>query len=251
MRSLRRNKPAHTVICMWSGPRNLSTAMMRSFENRADTHVWDEPFFAPWLKTTGKDHPGRAETLVRHETNPKRVAELCLQKPPGGARYYFQKQMPHHMEDHFPIAWTEHCRHFFLIRRPEAVIASYVKGRSEFDIDDIGFFPLVRLYEWLSKQGHQIPVVDCDDILAGPEKILPKLCAELDMPFDPAMLSWPAGPRDTDGAWAPWWYKSVEASTGFAKPKKEDPIVPEQYQFILKQCQPAYEKLYEIRLRPA
>jgi len=247
--SLRPDKPEHTVICMWSGPRNLSTAMMRSFENRADTHVWDEPFFAPWLAATGKDHPGREETLSRHESNPKRVAKLCLEQPPGGARYYFQKHMPHHMEDLFPVAWTKACKHFFLIRRPDAVIASYVKGRAEFDIDDIGFFPLIRFYDWLENQGHAIPIVDCDDILTDPKNILGALCAALGMPFDPAMLSWPAGPRDTDGAWAPWWYKSVQSSTGFAAPKTEKPVVPQKHQTLLEQCQPAYDKLYQKRLR--
>ena len=222
--------------------------MMRSFENRADTHVWDEPFFAAWLAATGKDHPGRTETLARHDSDANRVAEACLAPPPGGACYYFQKHMPHHMADGFPLDWTQHCRHFFLIRRPDAVIASYVKSRAEFDVDDIGFGPLVRFYDWLAGQGHDIPMVDCDDILADPQGILSALCAKLGMPFDQNMLSWPAGPRETDGAWAPWWYKSVEASTGFAPPKTEKPVVPQKYQNILELCQPAYEKLYQKRL---
>jgi len=234
---------------MWSGPRNLSTAMMRAFENRPDTHVWDEPFFAPWLAATGKGHPGRAETLARHESNPRRVAELCLEKPPGGVRFHFQKHMPHHMQDAFPVTWTQACQHFFLIRRPDAVIASYIKSRADFDIDDIGYGPLIRFYDWLIAQGHDIPVLDCDDILADPKAMLSRLCQQLTMPFDKAMLSWPPGPRETDGAWAPWWYKSVEASTGFAPQKKEPPIVPEKYQNILKACQPAYERLHAKRIR--
>ncbi|NNE58443.1 MAG: HAD family hydrolase [Hellea sp.] len=233
---------------MWSGPRNLSTAMMRSFENRADTHVWDEPFFAPWLAATGKDHPGRAESLDAHETDPAKVAEQCQQAPPDGETLYFQKHMPHHMEADFPLAWTKTCWHFFLIRRPDAVIASYAKGRAEFDMNDIGFWPQIRMYEYLIGEGHDIPVVDSDDILDNPKGILSSLCRALDIPFDAAMLSWPAGPRDTDGAWAPWWYKSVEASTGFAPPKREKPAVPQKYQNILSECQPAYEQLYEKRI---
>ena len=239
--------PSQT-ICMWSGPRNLSTAMMRSFENRADTHVWDEPFFAPWLAATGTDHPGRVETLERHENDPNIVAAGCLKSPPNGQSYYFQKHMPHHMEQDFPLGWTKSCKHFFLIRRPDAVIASYVKSRAEFHIDDIGFWPQIRLYGYLADEGHVIPIVDCDDILANPDGVLKKLCAALDMAFDGAMLSWPKGPRETDGAWAPWWYKSVEASTGFAPPKAQNPIVPEKYQDLLSQCQPAYDQLYEKRL---
>jgi len=223
--------------------------MMRAFENRADTHVWDEPFFAPWLAATGKDHPGRAETLEAHEADPVKVAQGCLAPPPKDESIYFQKHMPHHMQQSFPLGWTKYCRHFFLIRQPAAVIASYVKSRAEFDIDDIGFWPQINLHEHLSAKGHHIAIVDCDDILANPEGILMKLCVALDIDFDPAMLSWPAGPRATDGAWAPWWYKSVESSTGFGRPRIEKPIVPQKYQTVLETCQPAYEKLFENRLR--
>jgi len=240
----------HQVICMWSGPRNLSTAMMRSFGNRADTYVWDEPFFAPWLAATGKAHPGREETLARHEINPETVAAQCLEAPPGGETIYFQKQMPHHMLPAFRLTWTRSCQHFFLIRRPERVIASYVKARSEFDFDDIGFGPLVRFYDLLKTYGRAIPILDCDDILADPRSMLSGLCAALNISFDDNMLSWPAGSRDTDGAWAPWWYKSVESSTGFSPPPENLPDLPEMYQAILKKCQPLYEGLYEKRLRP-
>jgi len=240
----------HDVICMWSGPRNLSTAMMRSFENRTDCHVWDEPFFAPWLAATGKDHPGRVETLAAHESNPEKVAQACLAPPPDGQHYYFQKHMPHHMEEEFPRGWTKDCKHFFLIRNPEAVIASYVKGRAEFDMDDIGFWPLIRLYEHLTGEGHDIPVVDSSDILDAPEAMLSALCSALDMPFDKAMLSWPKGRRATDGAWAPWWYQSVESSTGFAPPRPEPAVVPEGYKDMVEACMPAYERLRQKRLRP-
>jgi len=236
------------VICMWSGPRNLSTAMMRSFENRPDTYVWDEPFFAPWLAASGKAHPGRTETLKAHENDPELVAQRCAAPPPDGSRYFFQKHMPHHMEAHFPLGWTQNCKHFFLIRRPDAVIASYVKSRADFASDDIGFGPLERFYDHLTAEAHTIPIVDCDDILAGPEAVLTKLCAALGMAFDAAMLAWPPGPRATDGAWAPWWYKSVENSTGFNPPSKDAPIVPQKYQSLLAEVMPSYEKLYEKRL---
>ena len=236
------------VICMWSGPRNLSTAMMRSFENRADTHVWDEPFFAPWLAATGTDHPGRAETLAAHETNPKIVARQCQDAPPPGCKFYFQKHMPHHMADGFPLDWTQNCKHFFLIRRPDAVIASYAKSRPDFKPDDIGFWPQIRLFDYLSQAGHDLPIVDCDDILADPKGLLSKLCSALDLPFDEAMLSWPSGPRNTDGAWAPWWYDSVEKSTGFAPPRRQLPVVPAPYKSLLTEVKPAYERLYEKRL---
>jgi len=238
----------HKTICMWSGPRNLSTAMMRSFENRADCHVWDEPFFAPWLAVTGKAHPGREETLAAHESDPSIVARQCLAPPPGGQSIYFQKHMPHHMADGFALDWTTNCSHFFLIRNPESVIASYAKSRADFESDDIGFWPQIRLYESLTAQGHRIPIVDCDDILADPEAVLTSLCAALGIAFDPAMLAWPAGPRETDGAWAPWWYSSVESSTGFAPPRTHKPVVPARYHDMARACLPAYDALYDKRL---
>jgi len=238
------------VICMWSGPRNLSTAMMRSFENRADTAVWDEPFFAPWLAATGKDHPGREETLARHDSDPASVAKACLGPTPNGQKYFFQKHMPHHMEVSFPLNWTKNCKHFFLLRRPDAVIASYAKSRADFEIEDIGFLQQVALYDRFIAEGHNVPIIDSDDILADPNTMLTKLCSALGMPFDKSMLTWPKGKRDTDGAWAPWWYKSVESSTGFGLPRKETPIVPTRYQAMADECRPAYERLFGVRLTP-
>ncbi len=243
------NGQKHKVICMWSGPRNLSTAMMRSFENRVDTVVWDEPFFAPWLFATGKDHPGRKETLERHEINPTKIAQECLVAPSGGESFYLQKHMPHHMENDFPLEWTKHCQHFFLLRRPDAVIASYAKGRTEFVIEDIGFLQQIKLYDKLVAEGHNVPIIDSDDILANPEAMLIALCKTLNMPFDPAMLNWPAGPRDTDGAWAPYWYKSVESSTGFTGRRQEPPVVPKLYQEMAEQCRPAYDALLALSIK--
>lgn len=237
------------AICMWSGPRNLSTAMMRSFESRADCQVWDEPFFAPFLKATGKAHPGREETLAAHDTDPNRVAQKC--QASIDTPYHFQKHMPHHMIKGFPMAWTKGAKHFFLLREPRRVIASYCKGRARFDLDDLGFGPQARLYEYLTAQeGHAPPVIDSLDILNNPEKALRALCRAIDIPFDKAMLSWAAGKRATDGAWAPYWYKSVEASTGFAEaPKAECPEIPECYQDMLMKCEADYKILSKHCLR--
>lgn len=236
-------------ICMWSGPRNLSTAMMRSFGARGDCSVWDEPFFAPFLKVTGKPHPGREETLAAHETDPHRVAEACL--APVEPPYFFQKHMPHHMLAEFPLEWAAHGRHFFLIRHPARVIASYAKGRAEFDVEDLGFTAQARLYEQLSDmQAAPLPIVDCDDILRAPESVLRRLCGALDMPFDGAMLSWPAGRRATDGAWAPYWYASVEASTGFSAPPKALPEIGPSHRALYDACWPAYHALHNMRLLP-
>lgn len=227
---------------MWSGPRNLSTAMMRSFGARADTMVWDEPFFAPFLQITGKAHPGRIETLAAHETDPMKVAEQCV--APVATPYYFQKHMPHHMVAGFPLDWTVNAKHFFLLREPARVIASYVKGRADFDLDDLGFAPQAHLYKRLTElTGTPPPVIDSDDILRAPETALMALCAALDIPFDPAMLSWPAGPRPEDGAWAPYWYASVRQFTGFGPPSQTLPHIPQEYRHILAACEADYAAL--------
>ena len=238
------------VICMWSGPRNLSTAMMRSFENRADCAVWDEPFFAPFLAATGIDHPGREETLAAHETDAGKVAKACLNPTPQGAAYYFQKHMPHHMVAGFDISWMKRAKHFLLIRHPAAVIQSYAKGRAQFDASDIGLVQQLKFYNAIIAFQDTVPILDSSVFLNDPEGHLRALCAALDMPFDAAMLSWPAGPRATDGAWAPYWYASVENSTGFGLPREAVTTVHHTYQPILDATLPAYHTLFEKRLIP-
>lgn len=245
-----------TAICMWSGPRNLSSAMMRSFGSRRDCAVWDEPFFAPFLAVSGKDHPGRAETLSAHETDPQKVAQDCTASAPDGSPYYFQKHMPHHMLPEFPLDWAKTVSekggaHFFLIRHPARVISSYAKGRAAFDLEDLGFAPQRRLFDTLTAvTGKAPPIVDCDDILSAPDKVLPKLCAALGLPWDSDMLSWNEGPRDTDGAWAPYWYDAVERSTGFSAPPKNLPDVAPQYEGIFQNCMTDYAHLADKRLTP-
>jgi hypothetical protein len=229
---------------MWSGPRNLSTAMMRSFENRADCAVFDEPFFAPFLLATGGNNPMREETLTAHESNPKVVAKQCLAPPSSGEPIYFQKHMPNHVVEGFDRDWMRECRHFFLLRDPAAVIASYARGRAEFTIQDIGFLEQVDLYDEICGWSETPPaIVLSNDILSNPEGYLRAVCDSVDIPFDKAMLNWPAGPRASDGVWAPHWYKTVENSTGFGPKRKESSIVPEAYQDMLEQCRPAYERL--------
>lgn len=220
-----------TIIAMWSGPRNLSTAMMRSFGARADCSVMDEPFFAPFLKVSGKAHPGREETLASHECDPQKVAQLC--RAELNTPYSFQKHMPHHMLGGFPMEWAKEAKHFFLIREPARVIASYAKGREHFNLEDLGFAPQRKLWEELGRP----PVIDSMDILRWPRTMLSQLCHAINIPFDKAMLSWEKGPRATDGAWAPYWYASVENSTGFASPPETSPAVPTQYRDMLKACE--------------
>ena len=233
---------------MWSGPRNLSTAMMRSFGARADCAVWDEPFYGPFLLATGRDDPGRDEILAVHEIQAKRVAELCQAET--GTDYYFQKHMPFQMLEGFPLDWARQAKHFFLLRHPKRVIASYVKVRPEASIEDVGFRAQRRIYETI---GHMVgtppPVIHSEDVLKNPKAALSALCAAIDIPFDPAMLSWEAGLQSEDGAWAPYWYGGVINSTKFAAYDSNMPNIAPRYDGLLLACEDDYNALKERALK--
>ncbi len=229
-------------IAMWSGPRNLSTAMMYAFGNRANCAVWDEPFYAPYLAATDLDHPMKDAIIAAHETDPQIVAQRCAGPVPDGKRHFYMKQMPHHMIDGFPLDWAQGCVHVHLIRHPARVMASYGAKRDEMTLEDIGFSQQAALYERLGGI-----VIDSADIRADPEGMLRKLCTAIDLPFDPAMLSWPAGPHPQDGVWADHWYGAVHKSTGFAGPEGPLPTLPD-HQDILAKALPTYRFLEEKKL---
>ncbi|KIN62811.1 putative branched-chain amino acid aminotransferase [Sulfitobacter noctilucicola] len=228
-------------IAMWSGPRNLSTAMMYSFGNRPDFLAMDEPFYAAYLHATGEPHPMHEEIITAHQTDPQLVAKECMR---AGAPHIYMKHMPHHMIDGFPLSWAEDCVHIHLIRHPARVMASYAAKRDKLSFDDVGFEQQQRFYE---KFGGV--VIDSADIRDDPEGMLRKLCATIDLPFDPAMLSWPAGPRTFDGIWAKHWYHAVHESTGFAGAEGPLPDVDTRFSDVLDHALPIYNRMYEARLK--
>jgi len=235
-------------IAMWSGPRNISTAMMRSFENRADCAVVDEPFYAAYLAKTGLDHPMRDEVLASQPLDWREVAARLTTDQPAAVCY--QKQMCHHMLSDFGLEWTAACRNAFLIRDPAAVLASYIKKRAEVTLDDIG---VVRQRELFDREADRLgrapPVVEGVDVLAGPERTLNALCAALEIPYTDEMLKWPPGRRDSDGVWAPAWYEAVERSTGFEAPARADqPPLTDDLARIADQARPHYEALARFKL---
>jgi hypothetical protein len=235
---------------MWSGPRNISTAMMRAFGNRPDTAVIDEPFYAAYLSETGLDHPLRAEILASQPTDWRQVVLAVTGPAPRDRAVFYQKHMTHHMLPQFGRDWMATTRPAFLIRDPADVLASYSATRENPTLDDIGIRQQAALFDAACDQlGHAPPVVDATDVLADPEWALGALCVALGIDFLPAMLHWPAGARETDGAWAPAWYQSVNASTGFQAPGTRRKLPPDLAP-LAAQARPYYEHLGKHRLLP-
>ena len=238
-------------IAMWSGPRNISTAMMRSWGNRPDTFVCDEPLYAYYLEATGIEHPGRAEVINHGEKDWRRVVARLTGRIPAGKRIFYQKQMTHHLLPEIDRSWLGAVTNCFLIRDPGEVIVSYVKKNKDPTLEDIGFVQQAEIFEWVRENTGQISsVIDARDVLENPERILRLLCETLGVEFADAMLSWPPGLRETDGVWAKHWYTEVETSTGFRKPDRRVPeAVPERLARIHEQAREIYERLREYRLR--
>lgn len=232
-------------IAMWSGPRNLSTAMMYAFAQREDFAVWDEPFYGAYLAATGAMHPLRETILEVWPTDPDEIARACAGPIPGGCAHWYTKHMPHHMEPGFPLDWADDFVHVHLIRHPARVIASYRDRRGTATLEDIGFERQSAIFDRLGGL-----VIDSADVRADPEGMLRALCGTLELKFDAAMLSWPEGGNDADGPWAPHWYKGVHASTGFAGPEGDLPDLTDEARRLAEVAMPHYEVLRARRLRP-
>ena len=228
---------------MWSGPRNISTAMMRSFGSRADTVVVDEPFYAHYLAVTGIDHPSREEILSCQPTRWEEVAAALTGPVPGDPAVHYQKHMAHHLLPDIGRDWLGALTHAFLIRDPEHVIASYARVRGEPTLEDLGYPQQVEIH-----RAYGGPVVDAVDVLRDPPGTLRRLCDALGIGFDPAMLSWAPGPRSTDGVWAPHWYAAVRASTGFASYDPSPADVPARLRPLVEAARPYYDELATRRL---
>ena len=237
-------------IAMWSGPRNISTALLRSWGNRPDTFVSDEPLYAHYLAETGLDHPGRDEILAAMETGWERVVAALTGPVPEGRALWYQKHMAHHLLPGVGRAWLAGFRQAFLIRDPRAMLLSLDKVTPNPRLEDTGLPQQVELFDEVRRAtGATPPVIDSRDVLEAPEPMLRALCDALGVAFTPAMLSWPAGRRDTDGVWAPHWYAQVEASTGFGPYVERDEPLPAHLEPVLAECLPIYRALYAVRLQ--
>ncbi len=236
-------------IAMWSGPRNLSTALLRAWENRADCWVVDEPLYAFYLARTGKNHPGRAAVIASQANDWREVARSLVEERRPGCGIFYQKHMTHHLLPEVDRGWIDALDNCFLIRDPRAVVASYVRSREEVALDDLGYEVQAELFEReRARTGRVPPVIDAADVLADPERVLAALCHRLGVPWDPRMLSWPAGPRASDGVWGRHWYQSVWRSTGFAPPRSEAAEPAATLLPLVAAAQPYYRQLHPFRI---
>ncbi|MBY6217736.1 sulfotransferase [Qipengyuania aquimaris] len=229
---------------MWSGPRNISTAMMRSFGSRADCTVSDEPFYGAFLKATGEPHPLARETIESMDCDWHTVLRQQSGDAPGGEPVWYQKHMPHHMVGPVSIAAFGDHIHAFLIRAPERVVASYRKKNELRRAEMLGFAQMRSYFDFeCERSGTVPPVVDSDDILADPEGVLTRLCEALGIDWDPAMLAWEQGPLPEDGVWGKHWYDRVNASTGFGASPGDLPELEGEYLRVAEECRDDYEAL--------
>lgn len=236
------------AIAMWSGPRNISTAMLRSWESRPDTYVCDEPFYAHFLRETGLDHPGRDEILAHQENDWRKVVDWLTGPVPEGRAIFYQKHMAHHLLPGMDLDWIGSVRNAMLIREPAEMLTSLIRIWPEPTVEDTGLPQQVELLERLERQGTVPPILDARDVLENPRGMLAALCDRLSIPFREEMLSWKPGPRATDGVWAKHWYGSVEQSTEFGTYTPKNEPVPDHLHDLLEQCESLYEHLARERL---
>lgn len=231
-------------LAVWSGPRNLSTALMYSFAARGDCAVWDEPFYAAYLAATGIDHPMRDEVMAAGECDPQKVALACIGPIPGGAPLFYEKHMTLHMIPSFDRSFMRECVNVFLIRHPARVVASYSRQRASVNLADIGFTQQADLFDEVTAfAGHTPVVVDSSDIRADPTGVLTRLCAAVGIEYTDRMTRWPPGGHPCDGVWAPHWYEAVHRSTGFEGAEGPLPSLAGAAADLAAMAMPSYERL--------
>lgn len=234
---------------MWSGPRNISTAMMRAWENRPETLVCDEPLYGHYLLQTGLPHPGADEVIASQETDWRKVVDWLTGPLPAGKSIFYQKHMAHHLLPHIELDWLDQLTNCFLVREPREMLTSLIEFIPQPTLADTGLPQQLQIFQRVQQQQGRSPaVLDARDVLRNPRGMLESWCRWLQVPFTESMLHWPAGRRPTDGIWARHWYAKVEQTTGFGAYEPKQLPVPEQLRPLLDQCQPIYELLSQHRL---
>jgi hypothetical protein len=236
-------------IAMWSGPRNISTALLRSWGNRPDTFVCDEPLYAHYLLKTGVPHPGADEVIRSQENDWRKVVAWLTEYVPEDSTVFYQKHMTHHLLPEIDRGWLDRVSNAFLIREPREVVTSFVRIAGTPRLEDTGYPQQLEIFDLVrARTGRVPPVIDAQDVLRDPPRLLRQLCAALDVDFTEAMLSWPPGPRATDGVWAKYWYDAVLKSTSFQPYRPKNDPVPPHLAGLLDQAEAIYRRLHEHRL---
>jgi Sulfotransferase domain len=237
-------------LAMWSGPRNISTALMRSWESRSDAIVCDEPLYAHYLLATGdRRHPAYEETIARHETDLPALVRWLTGPLPEGKCVFYQKHMAHHLLTGMDLDWIDSVTSAFLIREPREMLTSLAEVLREPRLEDTGLPQQVALFERVAAHtGATPPVLDAADVLRNPRRTLVLLCEAVGARFSEEMLSWATGPRETDGVWGPYWYEKLYHTTAFATYRPKEADVPPRLKPLLDECEPLYRRLYEHRL---
>lgn len=234
-------------VCLWSGPRNVSTALMYSFAQRPDTRVVDEPLYGYYLARSGADHPAAAEVIASMDTDGPRVVRDALLGP-CERPVLFAKLMAHHIQG-LDTGFLAATRNVLLVRDPADVLRTLPRQIPEPDLDDTGLPDQIRILEAAEALGQEVVVLDAREILLDPRTVLGELCSRLGLGFDEAMLSWPAGPRPEDGVWAPHWYHTLHRSTGFQPYSAKTEPVAERLRALVEACRPLYERLLRRALK--
>lgn len=237
-------------IAMWSGPRNISTALMRSWENRPDTFVCDEPLYAHYLTRVEVNHPGREEVLAAQDTDWRRVTRWLTEFVPPGASVFYQKHMSHHLLPEIDRGWLTRVTNCFLIRDPAGMLASLEAKMGPPTLRDTGLPQQLEIFQLVRQHAGAVPpVIDSADVLKDPRRTLEALCHRLGVRFTDAMLRWPPGRRETDGVWAKYWYDRVERSTGFEPYKERAVELSPSLRDLLEKCRPYYEEMAKYAVR--
>lgn len=238
-----------TRIAMWSGPRNISTAMMRSWGNRPDAIVCDEPLYAHYLQETRLPHPGAEETIEHHEADWRKVVDWLTGPMPDGKSVFYQKHMAHHLLPNIELDWLDSLTNCFLIREPREMLTSLIEFIPEPRVDDTGLPQQLQIFKLvLERASATPPVLDSRDVLMNPRGVLSTLCEAVGLDFVDEMLEWPPGFRETDGVWAKHWYAKVEHTTTFAPYRPKPDAVPESLRGVLDECNELYQQLYPFRI---
>ena len=242
------NKPIR--IAMWSGPRNISTTMMRAFGNRPDTFASDEPFYGYFLKTTNTDHPMKNEVISKYQTNWSDIKDYLTGPIPNNKPIWYQKQMTQHLLANDSIEWTDKVTNCFLIRDPKDVIVSYAKIYDKMTPELLGFPQLLKVFNHTLKSSKVKPIViNSLNILKEPKPMLKTLCESLDITFTDNMLTWEVGPKEYEGIWGKHWYKQLHSTTGFIKYEKKDKTLPNSLLKLYNECNHYYKQIKEYQIK--